>query len=154
MSYSILCFIQNQWRRALSEFFELKKFQREQSLGLDTFIESGMFEKFARSCRSIYSDQGNILVKDLYRHENLWEAIVSIFNDLSLTGNPQLLRAKSDFRTNRRPYKDFLNSNQKTISNASLPKKSNGENTGSKESKETNLLQCRSQPQASNDFLS
>ena len=152
--YQNFCFIRNPSDHTLSQFFELKKDQKLESLDLDTFIESVMLEKFARSCRSIYSDQGNILVKHLYRYENLQETIVSIFNDLSLTENPQLPRAKSDLQTDRRPYKDFLNSNQKTIPNESLPKKSNRENTGSQESKETNSLQCRSQPPTSNDFLS
>ena len=112
-NYYSFCFIRNPWDHALSQFFELKKDQRLQSLDLDTFIEGGMLDKFARSCRSIYSDQGNILVKHLYRYENLQETIESIFNDLSLTGNPQLPRAKSNLRTDKRPYKDLLNSNQK-----------------------------------------
>ena len=70
-NYYSFCFIRNPWDHALSQFFELKKDQRLQSLDLDTFIEGGMLDKFARSCRSIYSDQGNILVKNLYRYENL-----------------------------------------------------------------------------------
>ena len=93
--------------------FELKKDQRLQTLDLDTFIEGGMLEKFATSCRSIYSDQGNILVKHLYRYENLQETVDSIFNDLNLTGNPQLPTAKSNLRTDKRPYKDLLDFNQK-----------------------------------------
>ena len=113
-NYYSFCFIRNPWDHALSQFFELKKDQRLQSLDLDTFIEGGMLDKFARSCRSIYSDQGNILVKHLYRYENLQETIESIFNDLSLTGNPQLPRAKSNLRTDKRPYQDLLNSNQKS----------------------------------------
>ena len=113
-SYYSFCFIRNPWDHALSQFFELKKDQRLQSLDLDTFIEGGMLDKFARSCRSIYSDQGNILVKHLYRYENLQETIQNIFNDLSLTGNPQLPRAKSNLRTDKRPYQDLLNSNQKS----------------------------------------
>ena len=112
-SYYSFCFIRNPWDHALSQFFELKKDQRLQSLDLDTFIEGGMLDKFAKSCRSIYSNQGKILVKHLYRYENLQETIESIFNDLSLTGNPELPRAKSNLRTDKRPYQDLLNSNQK-----------------------------------------
>ena len=112
-SYYSFCFIRNPWDHALSQFFELKKDQRLQSLDLDTFIEGGMLDKFARSCRSIYSDQGTILVKHLYRYENLQETVESIFNDLNLTGNPQLPRAKSNLRTDKRPYKDLLNSSQR-----------------------------------------
>lgn len=80
---------------------------------MDTFIDGGMLDKFARSCRSIYSDEGKIMVKCLYRYENLQETIESIFNELNLTGNPQLPRAKSNLRTDKRPYKDLLNSSQK-----------------------------------------
>ena len=112
-SYYSFCFIRNPWDHALSQFFELKKDERMQSLELDKFIEGGMLEKFAISCRSIYSDQGNILVKRLYRYESLQETVESIFNDLSLNGNPRLPKAKSDLRTDKRPYKDLLNSSQK-----------------------------------------
>ena len=112
-SYYSFCFIRNPWDHTLSQFFELKKDQRLQSLDLDTFIEGGMLEKFAISCRSIYSDQGEILVKHLYRYENLQETIQIIFNELNLTGNPQLPRAKSNLRTDKRPYRDLLNTNQK-----------------------------------------
>ena len=112
-SYYSFCFIRNPWDHALSQFFELKKDKRLQSLDLDTFIEDGTLENFATSCRSIYSDQGKIIVKHLYRYENLQDTIQSIFNDLNLTGNPQLPRAKTNLRTDKRPYKDLLNSNQK-----------------------------------------
>ena len=112
-SYYSFCFIRNPWDHALSQFFELKKDQRLQTLDLDTFIEGGMLEKFATSCRSIYTYEGNILVKRLYRYENLQETVDSIFNDLNLTGNPQLPTAKSNLRTDKRPYKDLLDFNQK-----------------------------------------
>ena len=58
-------------------------------------------------------DEGKIMVKCLYRYENLQETIESIFNELNLTGNPQLPRAKSNLRTDKRPYKDLLDSSQK-----------------------------------------
>ena len=112
-SYFSFCFIRNPWDHSLSQFFELTKNERPDALELDTFINDGLLEKFAASCRSIYSDQGNILVKHLYRYENLQETVQKIFNDLNLTGNPQLPRAKSDLRTDKRPYRDLLNSDQK-----------------------------------------
>ena len=49
----------------------------------------------------------------LYHYEQLQEAIENLFNDLNLTGNPQLPKAKSTLRTDKRPYKEILNSNQK-----------------------------------------
>ena len=55
----------------------------------------------------------SILVNHLYRYENLKETMQSIFNDLNLTGNSQLPRAKSNLRTDKRPYRDLLNHNQK-----------------------------------------
>ena len=112
-NYYSFCFIRNPWDHALSQYFELKKDQRLEPLDLDTFINDGTLEKFAISCRSIYSDQGNILVKHLYRYENLQETVENIFNNLNLTGNPQLPKAKSDLRTDKRPYRDLLNTNQK-----------------------------------------
>lgn len=113
-SYYSFCFIRNPWDQSLSQYFELKKDQkRHKDLDLDTFINGGLLENFATSCRSIYSHQGKILVNRLYRYEQLQEAIENLFNDLNLTGNPQLPKAKSALRTDKRPYKEILNSNQK-----------------------------------------
>lgn len=112
--YFSFCFIRNPWDHAISQFYELKKDQaRHQNLDLDTFIRGGLLEKFALSCRSIYSHEGEILVKCLYQYELLQETIETIFKDLSLTGNPTLPKAKSTLRTDRRNYKDILNSSQK-----------------------------------------
>ncbi len=113
-SYYSFCFIRNPWDHALSQFFELKKDQkRHEGLDLDTFINGGLLESFATSCRSIYSHQGAILVNHLYHYEQLQESIENLFNDLNLAGNPQLPKAKSALRTDKRPYKEILNSNQK-----------------------------------------
>jgi len=112
-SYFSFCFIRNPWDHTLSQFFELTKKESSAPLDLDTFINGGMLEKFATSCRSIYSDQDRILVKQLYRYENLEETIRKIFNDLNLTGNPQLPQAKSNLRTDKRPYRDILTLDQK-----------------------------------------
>ena len=84
-----------------------------QSLELDTFIEGGMLEKFAILFRSIHSDQGIILVNHLYRYENPKETIQSIFNELNLTRNSQLPKARPNLRTNKISYRDLLNPNQK-----------------------------------------
>ena len=113
-NYYSFCFIRNPWDHALSQFFELKKDQRLQSLDLDTFIEGGMLDKFAKTCRSIYSENGKILVNRLYRYENLQETIEDIFNDLKLSGNPKLPKAKSTLRTDKRPYREVLNTRQKS----------------------------------------
>ena len=112
-SYYSFCFIRNPWDHAISQFFELKKDNRLHSLELDTFINDGTLERFAASCRSIYSHQGKILVKHLYQYEKLQQTIENIFNDLKLAGNPQLPRAKSHLRSDKRPYRESLNSDQK-----------------------------------------
>ena len=115
-SYYSFCFIRNPWDHALSQFFELKKDQkRHKDLDLDTFINGGLLENFAISCRSIYSNQGTILVNHLYHYEQLQEVIENLFNDLNLAGNSQLPKTKSTLRTDKRPYKEILNSNQKDV---------------------------------------
>ena len=113
--YYSFCFIRNPWDHALSQFFELKKDERLRSLDLDldTFINDGTLERFALSCRSIYSHQGNILVKHLFQYEKLQETIDNSFNELDLPGNPQLPKAKSHLRTDKRRYQELLNLNQK-----------------------------------------
>ena len=111
--YYSFCFIRNPWDHALSQFFELKKDQkRHKNLDLDTFIKGGLLEEFAISCRSIYSHEGEILVKHLFRYEQLQETIENIFTELQLAGNPKLPRAKSTLRTDKRSYKQILNTTQ------------------------------------------
>ena len=112
-NYYSFCFIRNPWDHALSQFFELKKDKRLHLLDLDTFINDGTLDRFALSCRSIYSHQGKILVKRLFKYEKLQETIENIFEELSLDGNPQLPRAKSHLRNDKRPYQELLNFNQK-----------------------------------------
>ena len=134
-SYFSFCFIRNPWDHTLSQFFELTKKQNSTPLDLDVFINGGMLEKFATSCRSIYSDQDKVLVKQLYHYEKLEETIYKIFNDLNLTGNPKFPRAKTNLRTDKRSYRDILNSDQKIKFKAFLRKKLNGENIIFNESK-------------------
>ena len=115
-SYFSFCFIRNPWDHAISKFFELKKSEHFQSLDLDTFIHGGRLENFATSCRSIHSSQGKMLVKKLYKYEHLQETIQNLFKELELAGNPQLPRAKSTLRTDKRHYRDMLSPGQaKTI---------------------------------------
>ncbi len=115
-SYYSFCFIRNPWDQALSQFFELKKDQkRHKALDLDTFINGGMLEEFATSCRSIYSYKGIILVKHIYQYEHLQETVKNIFHDLNLTGNPQLPKAKSTLRTDKRHYREIFNTKQKEV---------------------------------------
>ena len=115
-SYFSFCFIRNPWDHAISKFFELKKSEHFQSLDLDAFIHGGRLENFATSCRSIHSSQGKMLVKKLYKYEHLQETIQNLFKELELAGNPQLPRAKSTLRTDKRHYRDMLSPGQaKTI---------------------------------------
>ena len=132
--YFSFCFIRNPWDHAISKFFELRKSEQLQSLDLDTFIHGGRLEKFAASCRLIHSSQGKILVNKLYKYERLEETIENLFRELDLAGNPQLPRAKSTLRTDKRHYRDMLSSCQAKKLNVFLPKKSNGANTNSKSS--------------------
>ena len=110
--YFSFCFIRNPWDHAISKFFELRKSEQLQSLDLDTFIHGGRLEKFAASCRLIHSSQGKILVNKLYKYERLEETIENLFKELDLAGNPQLPRAKSTLRTDKRHYRDMLSSCQ------------------------------------------
>ena len=94
-------------------FLNSNKDKKWNSLDLDTFINDGTLEAFAASCRSIYSHEGEILVKHLYQFEKLQETIENIFKALNLTGNPELPRAKSNLRSDKRSYRELINSSQK-----------------------------------------
>ena len=112
--YFSFCFIRNPWDHTISQFYELQKDPRHANLDLNAFINNGRLEKFAQNCRSIYSENGVILVSKLYQYENFQEAIQSIFKKLNLSGDPTLPRAKSNLRTDRRHYREVLNNQQAT----------------------------------------
>ena len=55
-----------------------------------------------------YSCQTLVSVREIQ------ETIDNIFNELDLAGNPQLPKAKSHLRTDKRRYQELLNFKQKT----------------------------------------
>ncbi len=117
-NYFTFCFIRNPWDHAISQFYWLKRKPSKASLDLETFIYGGTLDSFAKGCRSIYSSNGKVIVDKLYKYEYLQEAVNTIFEDLDLPGDPMLPRAKSNIRSDRRHYKDILNSQQaETIGN-------------------------------------
>ncbi len=117
-NYFTFCFIRNPWDHAISQFYWLKRKPHHKALDLETFIYGGRLEGFAKRNRKIYSSNGKVLVDKLYKYEYLQEEVNTIFKDLDLSGDPTLPRAKSKIRSDRRHYKEILNTQQaETIGN-------------------------------------
>ena len=115
-NYFSFCFIRNPWDHALSQYFWMKHGSKNQLLSLDEFIHGGKLEAWAKECRSIYTLDNRVRVSRVCKYENAQREIDAIFNELCLTGNPELPKAKGDIRKDRRSYRDILSEQQaKTI---------------------------------------
>ena len=111
-NYFTFCFIRNPWEHTASIFHWIKRKTTHEALTLDEFIHCGRLERWAHSCRRIYTINGHMCMSRMCKYENAQEEVELIFRELSLSGNPQLPMAKSHIRKDRRSYQDILSQQQ------------------------------------------
>ena len=90
----------------------MKRGPKHHTLTLDEFINGGKLEIWSQSCRMIYTLHDRIFVKRLCQYENAQSEVEQIFNELGLQGNPELPKAQSNIRKDRRPYQEVLTASQ------------------------------------------
>jgi len=108
--YFKFCVERNPWDKAISHYFWKKDLLGGQ-LSLEEYFARGEF------CPNAfwYTDRkGNVIVDRVLRYERLLEDLAEVFEQLGVPFEGQLgVRAKSEYRTDRRPYQEVFSAEQR-----------------------------------------
>ncbi len=106
-TYFKFCFERNPWDKVLSWYFYTNK--EEPGKDLSEFIQAGHGNLVGGPGGfDIYSRNGDIVVDRVCLYENLEQEMQYITRKLNLPEVPQLPRAKSAFRKDKRHYRELL----------------------------------------------
>ena len=111
--YYKFCFERNPYDKAISLFYHQGGFKKWDSI--EQFIkdgELGVIKGFDQ-----YTINKIIAVDDIFKFENIPEALIKISNKLNLKETLKLpkKRLKSQFRKDKRPYKEVLSEKEKNL---------------------------------------
>jgi hypothetical protein len=112
-SYFKFCVERNPWEKVLSHY-HMRLARQGGSLSLDAYLAAGRFPvNYFR-----YTDPAGerIIVDRVLRYENLMNDLAEVFAELNIPFEGSLgIRAKSEYRTDRRPYREVFNEEQRAI---------------------------------------
>jgi hypothetical protein len=112
-SYFKFCVDRNPWDKVLSHY-HMHAARQGGSLSLDEYLARGRFPiNYFR-----YTDRSGtkIIVDSVLRYENLMAALGEVFSQLNIPFDGTLgAAAKSEYRTDRRPYRQVFNDEQRRI---------------------------------------
>ena len=112
-SYFKFCVERNPWDKVLSHY-HMHAAREGGSLSLDQYLARGRFPiNYFR-----YTDRlgTKIIVDRILRYENLLAELGEVFSQLNIPFNGTLgVAAKSEYRTDRRPYQQVFNDEQRRI---------------------------------------
>jgi hypothetical protein len=112
-SYFKFCVERNPWDKVLSHYY-MHAAREGGSLSLDEYLARGRFPiNYFR-----YTDRSgkNIIVDRILRYENLLTELGEVFSQLKIPFEGTLdVQAKSEYRTDRRPYREVFNEEQRRI---------------------------------------
>ena len=105
------CFVRNPWDRAISQYFwEIRG--KANPVTLDAFISGPSLANAAQRSQSIYTIKDNIAVDRICRFESVHDELLTIYKLLAIPGMPLLPKAKSQYREDKRHYRDILSKSQ------------------------------------------
>jgi hypothetical protein len=111
-SYFKFCVERNPWDKALSHY-HMHAAREGGALSLDEYFARGRFPiNYFR-----YTDRpGKVIVDRIVRYENLLAELGEVFSQLNIPFDGSLrVAAKSEYRTDRRPYQEVFNEDQRKI---------------------------------------
>jgi Sulfotransferase family len=112
-NYYKFCVERNPWDKTLSNY-HMKKYRSETPLSMNDYLTHE--KKLARNFYKYTDTNGNILVDRVVKYENLAAELQEVFDRLSVPFEGTLgINAKSEYRTDRRSYREVLNSSQAAI---------------------------------------
>jgi len=107
--YFKFCVERNPWDKTLSNY-HMRNYRSGGKLTLEQYFAEG------RSCRNYkrYTDnQGRLMIDRVVKYENLTDGLGEIFTALGIPFDGSLgTRAKSEYRSDRRPYREVLSDAQ------------------------------------------
>jgi hypothetical protein len=112
-SYFKFCVERNPWDKVLSHY-HMHADREDGSLSLDEYLVRGRFpiNYFRYTNRS----ETKVIVNRVLRYENLTAELSEVFSRLKIPFDGTLgVAAKSEFRTDRRPYQQVFNDDQRQI---------------------------------------
>jgi len=112
-NYYKFCLERNPWDKVLSQYYRTSRNKRD-SLSLDEYLSE---KRIHCADSSLYLDRsGKLLVDEVLRYESLTEDLGRVFGRLGIPFDGSLgVQAKSGYRTNKRPYQEELNSEQRKL---------------------------------------
>jgi len=112
-SYFKLCVERNPWDKVLSHYY-MHAAREGGSLSLDQYLARGRFP--INYFRYTDSSGDKIIVNRVLRYENLLAELSEVFSQLNIPFDGTLgVKAKSEYRADRRPYKQMFNDKQRRI---------------------------------------
>jgi hypothetical protein len=111
--YFKFCVERNPWDKVLSHY-HMHAAREGGSLSLDEYFARGRFP--LNSFRYTDRSEGKIIVNRILRYETLLAELGEVFSQLKIPFEGALgVQAKSEFRTDRRPYQEVFNDKQRQI---------------------------------------
>lgn len=112
-SYYKFCVDRNPWDKTLSHYF-MQKNDKDGNLTLEEYFDGDSF------CLNspLYTDTAgkNIIVDAVLRYETLNQDLKHVFDRLAIPFEGSLqIRAKSEYREDRRPYREVFNEAQREL---------------------------------------
>ena len=105
-SYYKFCFERNPWDKVVSAYYYEVNVRDGYAATLSEYIQSGAASDIPGY--NLYTIRGEIAVDDVFRYENLGEAMHSVARRLNLPETPVLPRAKALFRPPNTNYRQLL----------------------------------------------
>ena len=108
-SYYKFCVERNPWDKVLSHYHMLR-YRAEGALTLDSYFDNGALP---RNYGKYTDKDGSVMVNEIIKYENLNAGLAETFRRLGVPYNGSLgVRAKSEYRVDRRPYVDVFTRDQ------------------------------------------
>lgn len=112
-SYFKFCIERNPWDRVISHYFWRTRKDTSEQPTIMEYLESPMVQKLKRKGLGLYTIDGELAVDRVCLLENLSEDLESVRVQLGLPEPLELPRAKSQYRKDKRSYRDILGEPEK-----------------------------------------
>lgn len=112
-SYYKFCFTRNPWDRFVSMYYW--KCRKAPGTTMQEFLASKTANLMVRRGFGLYSIDGKVVVDRVCRFENLAEELQSVLDHLGIEGELELPRAKSQFKKDKRSYREILGEKERDI---------------------------------------